>query len=384
MFICHKLRSEYFSGMKKWGIIAGLLLGLSLQLAAQNIYPILKKNKWGYMDAAGKIVIDFKYDLAQNFNEGYASVALGNMPCLIDKNEKRVIDTGLYQFIGTYSEGLVPVMDYKFRRYYLNKEGKVVLTLAKEIYDSRSFYRGLAKVAKKVDVVENKFGFDISNLGYKFGYMRKDGSMASDFIFDDGDDFENPIARFMQGTKFGLLNEKAEIILPAEYEFISNFNEGKAAVNKLGKFGFINEKGELIIPATYAYAKSFNEGLAAVEIEGKYGFIDANNTLVIQAIYDDIRPFAEGRAGVFYQGKWAIIDAKGNYIYQPYFEDLSYYNEGLCAVKVKGKWGAIDKEGKVKVPFEFQSIGVFEDGIAEVIYKSINLYVNSSGEILPK
>jgi hypothetical protein len=56
----------------------------------------------------------------------------------------------------------------------------------------------------------------------------------------------------------------------------------------------------------------------------------------------------------------------------------------LCAVKVKGKWGAIDKEGKVKVPFEFQSIGVFEDGIAEVIYKSINLYVNSSGEILPK
>jgi len=384
MFICHKLRSEYFSGMKKWGIIAGLLLGLSLQLAAQNIYPILKKNKWGYMDAAGKIVIDFKYDLAQNFNEGYASVALGNMPCLIDKNEKRVIDTGLYQFIGTYSEGLVPVMDYKFRRYYLNKEGKVVLTLAKEIYDSRSFYRGLAKVAKKVDVVENKFGFDISNLGYKFGYMRKDGSMATDFIFDDGDDFENPIARFMQGTKFGLLNEKAEIILPAEYEFISNFNEGKAAVNKLGKFGFINEKGELIIPATYAYAKSFNEGLAAVEIEGKYGFIDANNTLVIQAIYDDIRPFAEGRAGVFYQGKWAIIDAKGNYIYQPYFEDLSYYNEGLCAVKVKGKWGAIDKEGKVKVPFEFQSIGVFEDCIAEVIYKSINLYVNSSGEILPK
>ena len=50
----------------------------------------------------------------------------------------------------------------------------------------------------------------------------------------------------------------------------------------------------------------------------------------------------------------------------------------------KGKWGAIDKEGKVLVPFEFQSIGVFEDGIAEVIYKSINLYVNRRGEILPK
>lgn len=360
------------------------MLGMSLQVAAQNLYPILKKNKWGYMNNEGKIVIDFKYDLAQNFNEGFASVALGNMPCLIDKNEKRVIDTGIYQFIGTYSEGLVPVMDYKFRRFYLNQEGKVVLSLPKEIYDSRSFYKGLAKVGIKVDVVQNKFGFDISNLGYKFAYMRKDGSYATDFIFDDGDDFEQGIARFMQGTKFGLINEKAEIIIPAEYEFISNFNEGSAAVNKMGKFGFINEKGELIIPATYTYAKSFNEGLAAVEVNGKYGFIDANNTQVIQPLYDDIRPFAEGRAGVLYQGKWAIIDSKGNYIYQPYFEDMSYYNEGICAVKVKGKWGAIDKEGKVLVPFEFQSIGVFEDGIAEVIYKSINLYVNRRGEILPK
>ncbi|MFY8189596.1 MAG: WG repeat-containing protein [Bacteroidia bacterium] len=370
--------------MKKFGIIALTMLGLCLQLAADNLYPILKKNKWGYMNAEGKIVIDFKYDLAQNFNEGYASVALGNMPCLIDKNEKRIIDTGIYQFIGTFSEGLVPVMDYKFRRFYLNNQGKVVLSLPKEIYDSRSFYRGLAKVGKKVDVVQQKFGFDVSNLGYKFAYMRKDGSMATDFIFDDGDDFENPIARFLQGTKFGLLNEKAEIILPAEYEFISNFNEGKAAVNKLGKFGFIDEKGKLIIPATYAYAKSFNEGLAAVEVDGKWGFIDANNTLAIQAIYDDIRPFAEGRAAVFYQGKWAIIDGKGTYIYQPYFEDISYFNEGICPVKVKGKWGAIDKEGKILVPFEFQSIGVFEDGIAEVIYKSINLYVNRRGEILPK
>lgn len=370
--------------MKKSGVFIILVGFLWLNLNAQNLYPILKKNKWGYMNAEGKVVIDFKYDLAQNFNEGFASVALGNMPCLIDKNEKRIIDTGIYQFIGTFSEGLVPVMDYKFKRYYLNNQGKVAITLAKEIYDSRSFYRGLAKVAKKVDLVEKKFGFDISNLGYKFAYMRKDGSYATDFIFDDGDDFEQPIARFLQGTKFGLLNNKAEIILPAEYQFISNFNEGRAAVNIMGKFGFIDEKGTLIIPATYTYAKSFNEGLAAVEIDGKYGFIDASNTLVIPAIYDDIRPFAEGRAAVFFQGKWAIIDAKGTYFYQPYFEDISYFNEGICAVKVKGKWGAIDKEGKVLVPFEFQSIGVFEDGIAEVIYKSINLYVNRRGEILPK
>jgi hypothetical protein len=83
-------------------------------------------------------------------------------------------------------------------------------------------------------------------------------------------------------------------------------------------------------------------------------------------------------------GKWAFIDAKGNYIYQPYFEAVGYFNEGVCPVKVKGKWGAIDLQGKILVPFEFDNVGIFENGVAEVIYKDLNLYVNKSGELLPK
>lgn len=369
--------------MKRTILCLVAFLSLSPILSAQSLYPILKKDKWGYMDGEGNMKIDFKYDLAQNFNEGYASAALGNMPCLIDVNENRVIDTGIYQFIGTYSEGLVPVMDYKYRRYYLDNKGKVVITLPKEIYDSRSFYNGLARVGKKIDIVQNKFGFDISNLGYKFGYMRKDGSMATEFIFDDGDDFENGYARFLQGQRFGVLNQDAQIVLAPTYEFISSFNEGLAVVNKMGKFGYINTKGELVLEATYTYAKEFNEGLAAVEVEGKFGFIDTSGKLVIPALYDDVRPFAEGRAGVLFQGKWAFVDGKGNYIYQPYFEEVTYFNEGICSVKLKGKWGAIDKDGRILVPFEFQNIGIFEDGLAEVLFKSINLYVNRKGEILP-
>jgi len=68
-----------------------------LDLSAQNLYPVEKKVKWGYMDANGNMQIDFQFDLAGTFNEGFASVALNRMPCLIDANENRVIDTGLYQ-----------------------------------------------------------------------------------------------------------------------------------------------------------------------------------------------------------------------------------------------------------------------------------------------
>jgi len=369
--------------MKKALLFAVIFIGSNL-LIAQNLYPVLKKDKWGYMNNEGKMVIDFKYDLAQNFHNGYASIALGNMPCLIDVKENRVIDTGIYQFIGTFSEGKVAVMDYKFQRFYLDNKGKGVLTLPKEIYDSRPFSNGIARVGKKIDIHQNKFGYDISNLGYKFAYVKQDGSYATDFIFDDGDDMEDGIGRYMQGTKFGLLDSTGKIITAANFSFISNFNEGFAVVNVNGKFGYINTMGEFSIPVQYTYAKEFNEGLAAVEVAGKFGFIDTAAMLVIPAIYDDIRPFAEGRAAVLYQNKWAFIDPKGNYIYQPYFEEAGYFNEGICPVKFKGKWGAIDKEGRILVPFEFQNIGIFEDGIAEVIYKSINLYVNKKGDILPK
>ncbi len=371
--------------MKKFIFI--FCLGLVLPFIAQaetRLFPIQKKGKWGYMDGEGRMVIDFKYDLAGDFNEGYASVALNRMPCLIDINEKRVVDTGAYQFIGMYSDGLVPVMDYKFKRYYLNNKGKVVISLPADIYDAGVFRNGLARVGKKVDIKQNKFGFDISNLGYKFTFIRKDGSYLTDFIFDDADDFFESVTRVMQGTKFGLLDKSGKLIVEPKYSNMSDFMDGIAVVELTGKFGYIDTTGFELIKPQYEYAKAFSNGLAAVSIEGKFGFINLDNQLVIPAKYDDVRPYAEGRAGVQELGKWAFVDNKGNYIYQPYFEEVAFFNEGLCPVKLKGKYGAIDHAGKVVVPFQFEFVGVFEDGVAEIIMQGIPLYVDLRGNLLPR
>ena len=162
-----------------------------LKLHAQNLYPIEKKGKWGFMDTYGNMQIDFKYDLAGSFNEGFASVALNRMPCLIDVHENRIIDTGLYQYIGPVSEGLCSVMDYKFKRHYINESGKIVLSLDPEIYDAGNFHSGWAKVGKKKTITENKFGFDVSNLGYAFTYINKAGNYMTGFDYDDVEDCES-------------------------------------------------------------------------------------------------------------------------------------------------------------------------------------------------
>ncbi|MFN4082239.1 MAG: WG repeat-containing protein [Bacteroidia bacterium] len=361
-----------------------LKFSISIQSFAQNLYPVEKKRKWGYMNSEGKMVIDFKYDLAMPFNNGYAMVALNRMPCLINKNEKRVIDTGLYQFIGKYNEGLISVMDYKFRRFYLDTTGKVKITLDKEIYDAGTFYKGVARVSKKVISVENKYGFDISNLEYKFAYIKKDGSYITDFIFDDCDEFSNYPARYMQGTKFGLVDTNGTIITKAIYTNISEFNEDLAVVNLNGKFGFVNKKGVDVIKPTYEFARMFNNGLAAVEVNGKKGYINKQGAIVVEPIYEEVRPCAENRCAVKTMNKWGFIDFNGKTIYNAQFDDAGTFSEGICAIKRNGKWGAFDKEGRVVVPFEFDYIGTFENGIAEVVFRGINLYVNRRGELLPK
>ncbi len=352
-------------------------------LQAQNLYPIEKKGKWGYMDANGNMQIDFKYDLAGAFNEGFASVALNRMPCLINANDQRIIDTGLYQFIGPASEALVSVMDYRFKRHYLNTSGKLVLSLDSTIYDAGNFHGGWAKVGKKKTLHQNKFGFDVSNLGYAFTFMNTQGNYMSDFDFEDVEDFNASVARIIQNNKYGLINNKAEIILAPQYNQIGPFNEGMACFEQNGKYGMIDSNGKITIPANFDLLKAVNEGLAAYSDKNKFGFINMKAEPVIAATYNNVSPFSEGLAAIQINENWGFINKEGKLVFQPIFEATGYFNEGICPVKMKGKWGAIDHTGKICIPFEMEYIGYFENGLAEVQFRGLNLYINKQGTIWP-
>ena len=223
----------YFSGMRILLFLAAILLGNVAM--AQKLFPFEKKDKWGYMNQEGTIVINPIYDYADDFNEGYAVVALGNLPCLIDAKEKRYIDTGMYQYIGKYSEGLCSVMDYKFKRYYVNLKAERVITLDKTIYDAGAFNSGLAKVSKKVDEVEKKFGVDITNMGFKFAYINNKGEFQCEFKYEDAEDLNEGTARVKVGKKFGLINAQCKEIAIPTYGSITEFNEDLAAVELDGK-----------------------------------------------------------------------------------------------------------------------------------------------------
>ncbi|MES2688818.1 MAG: WG repeat-containing protein, partial [Bacteroidota bacterium] len=193
-----------------------LTSGLSFAASAQkHLFPIKIKDKWGYTNAAGKMVIAAQYDYAESFFEDRAVVALENQPCVINTSNKRIIDTGLYINITRYSEGLAKVTDTKLKQSFIDVNGKKAFDLPANIYDARPFNNGLSSVATSVDIHKQKFGHDLVDLGYKFGYMNKKGEQVVPFEYDDADDFQNGFARFREGTKFGVLDSTGRVLVPA-------------------------------------------------------------------------------------------------------------------------------------------------------------------------
>lgn len=365
-------------------IVLSLFCSHTFTATAQGkLFPIEIKGKWGYMDSLGKMRIPAQFDYADDFNEGFAVVALNRMPCIIDLQAKRVVDTGLYQNIGRVSEGLAAVTDYQWKRFYVNTTGNIIIELASEVYEARPFYNGVAVVSKATDIHETKFGRDIATFGYLFGYIDKTGKMLTGFVYDDADDMQNGLSRMKKGVKFGLVNAKGEEVIKPQYNNIGIFSEGLAAVDAGGSYGVINEKAEEIIKPKFQFIYPFSQGLAGFWQKGKYGFIDASGEVKVQPVFDAIKPFAEGKAAAKKDGKWGFIDTKGNWIIRNVFDEAGMFAQGLCAVLYKRKWGYIDAIGQTVIPYNFDAAGAFHDGIADVLYKDINLYIDTRGRILP-
>ena len=89
---------------------------------------------WGYKDKKGKVRIEAKYDDANIFREGLASVRLGDYKTgkygFIDKTGKIVIPLK-YQYAGSFSEGLAAVsLNGKFG--FVDKTGKEYWHMTKD------------------------------------------------------------------------------------------------------------------------------------------------------------------------------------------------------------------------------------------------------------
>lgn len=104
-----KRNNQYVLVDNKGKEVSDLLFDDARPFTDNGYAAVCKNGKWGFIDADGTLVIDYKYDNAQSFSYGYAPVCAGDRWGYIDTEGNLIIDTVFLDATSFSSEGSVAV-----------------------------------------------------------------------------------------------------------------------------------------------------------------------------------------------------------------------------------------------------------------------------------
>lgn len=302
----------------------------------ERMFAVSVNGKIGFVDKAGAMVIEPKYEIARDLSDGLAAMLLNGKWGYIDETGKEIISPRYEREPGRFSDGLAPVAIER-RRAFIDKSGMIKTLLYEDV---RPFSEGLAPV--KID------------------------------------------------SYWGFIDTKGTIVVKPEYTEVTEFSEKRSFVRKgAGFWSMIDQTGQTIARESFGSVLPFSEGLAAACNYRKCGYIDKNGNFAIKAIYGDALRFSGGLAAVWANCRYGYIDKTGKMVIEPQFTYAGEFSEGFAVVAQKdsnyvskdpngqrvcirpsfiGSVGYIDTTGKMVVSPRFGFAHPFSGGLARVTY----------------
>lgn len=276
--------------------------------AINNILFGYKKseNKSRIFDRDGKILFENEgsgllIDLGENMT-GYRISTSHEWTIFNEQNE--IVFKGKTQVTGPYENGALKVETIDDSPRYLNKKG--VDVLFSEYLKKRNYFNG------KNYVVWHKLG--------KVGIIEKSG----DFILQP--EYEYQELQEVSNDVF-LITKDAQVLFspPSNYYSINGADklkfsgsDGYIFFEKAGKMGIVNEKAEIIVPAIYdeikgrnIYAGDEDKNVFRVRQKGLWGVINEKGKVALTIDFESISPFYFGEAFAQKNGKKYVIKKSG-------------------------------------------------------------------------
>ena len=286
-----------------------------------NLTPVCKGGKWGYMDKDGKLAIECQYEHAATFKEGRAAVQKDTLWGYIDTKGKYITKP---RFVGAdnFSEGLACVQDVN----------------------------GL------------------------WGYIDKDGKLKIKHKYETAFDFSENYAAVKSDNKWGYINKEGNYHIKPEFDIALNFSEGLACVKEENLWGYIKTDGEYLTHPKYTLAQSLSDGYAIVQdTNNKYGIINSEGKEVVKCQFYYLANLSEGYIAVQNENKkWGFINTDGDLVVDYKYDEVSKFNEGLAIVAIKDantntyKFGHINTDGEEVIEVKYLDTEVFTCGLAMV------------------
>lgn len=238
----------------------------------------------------------------------------------------------IFSFLSSFASASIEKKNLKLRYNpetstysYINKDGKTIIPLDKNIMEAKEFSEGLAVL--RLD-------------NYKYGAIDETGQFVIKPIYDKLWQTTEGLTAYIitnrdETRDFGYLDKKGNIALKRTHEeeliveedlYNPEFSQGLAVAydSKSISYGYINRHGEFVIKPKFDTAKPFRENLAAVSIDAgeKYGYIDIYGKMSVPAKYEDADSFSEGLAAIYSKGKWGYIDKTGKEVIKPIYYSI--------------------------------------------------------------
>ncbi len=215
---------------------------------------------------------------------------------------------------------------------------------------------------------------DKTSTGRAWGFMDENGKVVVEAIYELGGNMFGGVADVGMldstvpgGMRFGLVNEKGEVITDIKYKYIERFRMPNSFINQDTAYTFYTFKSK--------YFTDYKPVKYAVFYEDDP---DAKERYVIrtQRYYKFPKPNEE------YGGKKGIIDNTGKERQAAIYDDVRIGDNDIIAVKNKDSWGYINPDGKMLLPIQYSLVTRFRDGKAAIVKNNEIAFIDENFNIL--
>ncbi|WP_139491944.1 WG repeat-containing protein [Brevibacillus dissolubilis] len=311
--------------------------------------------KWGYINQAGKTVIQPAYSLAQGFDDkGRAVVYLSS-----DQPDQQQL-VGLIDRSGRYLIQPVYDMIEPFHQDIFIVNGKKLLTDQGQTLFQAEGDRGMINKLSS--------GRALFRDHELYGYLDETGKPVIPAQFKDAQSFYGDQAVVqLQTGKYALINKKGEVVKSLPFSdkeaTLHELREGAAryADKQSSLIGFIDDKGSLIIPPRYYEAEAFDHGLSIVktkDTDNSVGLINPKGEFIVEPIYTSAYRIADGLWAVgqadpkqtglppHFSQRYAIVDKKGTFLTDFIYDQIAPFEGDYTFVQTDITSFFLDRTGK--------------------------------------